>query len=453
MLKKYEYYYKKNYNTIVYSEFIEEIDYLRAILNFNNHTAETENLFNNFFIKYKISNKIIEMQEKLAWFYYREGIYSKSIILYENMLKNKDGNGHNLANYWLGKIYKNIGLEKEGEKYWEKILIESPLSYYSNLVLNYSDNNFNKFVLSNRKKLNQKLNVKNFDKIINNNKIPNYIRFFIKYRLYNLALYELFYLYKRNNRNIDHNLKLALSKLFYLDEKSEKYAHAIFHRDMGGADYPENDSLEIWQLAFPNMYKDDVKFASKKIKISQSLISAIMREESSFNRLAKSYSNAYGLMQLLYPTARRMRWDLRKYTGLNFTSSWMLFNSRYNISLGTTYLKLLEKEFKGNKISMIASYNAGEKNVAKWRKKYQELSEDEFVESIPINQTKNYVKKVLKAHYIYNYIYDFSNDSNYISLEEINLPNIKNQKKKKGVRAQNIELIQKKEKKSKGSKY
>jgi soluble lytic murein transglycosylase-like protein len=158
-------------------------------------------------------------------------------------------------------------------------------------------------------------------------------------------------------------------------------------------------------------------------------------------------------MQLLYPTARRMRWDLRKYTGLNFTSSWMLFNSRYNISLGTTYLKLLEKEFKGNKISMIASYNAGEKNVAKWRKKYQELSEDEFVESIPINQTKNYVKKVLKAHYIYNYIYDFSNDSNYISLEEINLPNIKNQKKKKGVRAQNIELIQKKEKKSKGSKY
>ncbi len=418
MLKKYEAYYKKTYSLISHSEYIEEIDYLRAMLNFNNHKLETEKLFHNFFKKYKISNKILEMQEKLAWFYYREGLYSKSIPLYEIISKNQNYKKRDLAYYWLGKIYKKIGLNKKGEAYWQKILINSPLTYYSNLVLNYSNNSFNKVTLSNRKQLNKKLNVRNFQKIIKNDEIPNYIRFFIKYRFYNIARYELFYLYKRNNRKLNHNLKLAMAKLSYLNEKSIKYAHAIFHRDMGGADYPENDSLEIWQLAFPNMYKNDVLFASKTIKIPKSLIYAIIREESSFNRLAKSYSNAYGLMQLLYPTARRLRWSLKAYTRLNFNRSWKLFNSRYNISLGTTYLKFLDKEFNGNKISMIASYNAGERNVRKWRKKYKNMSEDEFVESIPINQTKHYVKKVLKSYYIYKYIYNFKTELNYIPIKK-----------------------------------
>jgi len=420
LLKKYEYYYKKNYNIFADSKYIEEIDYLRAILNFNNHKPKTEKLFYDFFDKHKASNRILEMEEKLAWFYYREGIYSKAIPLYEKISKSKNYKKRDLAYYWLGKIYKKIGLNRKGEDYWNKILLNSPLTYYSNLVLNYSDNNFDKMILSERKKLNIKLNVKNFNKIVINKEIPPYIRFFIKYKLYNIARYELFYLYKKNNRKIDHNLKLALSKLFYLNKKSIRYAHAIFHRDMGGADYPENDSLEIWQLAFPNMFKNDVKFASKKIKIPESLIYAIIREESSFNRLAKSYSNAYGLMQLLYPTARRLKWRLKAYTRLNFNHSWKLFNSRYNISLGTTYLKFLDKEFKGNKISMIASYNAGERNISRWRKKNKNLSEDEFVESIPINQTRDYVKKVLKSYYVYKYLYEFESDENYIPLEKEN---------------------------------
>ncbi len=431
MLKKYETYYKKNYNLMAHTEYIEEIDYLRAMLNFNNHIPETEKLFHDFFKKYKISNRITEMQEKLAWFYYREGILSKAIPLYKEISKNKDYKKRDMAYYWLGKIYKKTGLNKKGEAYWNKILLNSPLTYYSNLVLNYSDDSFSKVTLSNRKALNKKINVKDFKKIIKNEEIPDYIRFLIKYRFYNIARYELFYLYKRNNRKLNHNLKLAMAKLFYLNEKSIKYAHAIFHRDMGGADYPENDSLEIWQLAFPNRYKQDVLFASKHIKISKSLIYAIIREESSFNRLAKSYSNAYGLMQLLYPTARRLRWSLKAYTRLNFNRSWKLFNSRYNISLGTTYLKFLDKEFKGNKISMIASYNAGERNVSRWRKKYKNLSEDEFVESIPINQTKHYVKKVLKSYYIYKYIYDFSDDLNYLPVKKIKSHKKRKKRRKK----------------------
>ncbi|MEI6704889.1 MAG: transglycosylase SLT domain-containing protein, partial [Deltaproteobacteria bacterium] len=77
----------------------------------------------------------------------------------------------------------------------------------------------------------------------------------------------------------------------------------------------------------------------------------------------------------------------------------------YNIRLGTRHLRDLMKEYDGDVVHVAAAYNAGATALERWRKNMKGLKKDEFIESIPYQETRDYVKKVYASAAIYRQLY------------------------------------------------
>jgi soluble lytic murein transglycosylase len=143
-------------------------------------------------------------------------------------------------------------------------------------------------------------------------------------------------------------------------------------------------------IAYPTPYREFVEDAYQTFGVDKNLIWAIMRQESLFDPWAISPSGAKGLMQLMDFTAREVS---QRYRIPN-----SVFSPRENILLGTAYLREMIELWKGDWIKAIASYNAGPNRV---RGFIQHADPYVFIETIPISETRNYVKRVLENYYIY----------------------------------------------------
>lgn len=146
------------------------------------------------------------------------------------------------------------------------------------------------------------------------------------------------------------------------------------------------------------------KYMPKSISVEEPFALSIIRQESVFNPHALSSAKAMGLMQLIPPTASRMA----KSMGVAYNQKKLLSNPEYNISLGSYYLNSLVENFDGSYILAIASYNAGPGNARKWNKKYLDPRQMDniddvldWMESIPFNETRNYVQRVLENIQVY----------------------------------------------------
>lgn len=122
------------------------------------------------------------------------------------------------------------------------------------------------------------------------------------------------------------------------------------------------------------------------------LVSALMKVESGFNEKIVSPAGAIGLMQLMPSTARKVHEEFFPHFAF---SAERLFDPAANIVYGVRYLEKLERLFPHDPVSWIASYNAGEEAVERWKEKRGNLPLDEFIESVPYKETNFYVKKVL----------------------------------------------------------
>ncbi len=148
---------------------------------------------------------------------------------------------------------------------------------------------------------------------------------------------------------------------------------------------------EIYNLvAYPTPYKEFVEEASQRFGLDKNLVWAVMRQESLFDPEAVSPSNAKGLMQLMDFTAREM--------SIKFGIPNNIFSPRENILMGTAYLREMLDLWNGDLIRAIASYNAGPNRVKTF---IQHKDSYVFIETIPIAETRNYVKQVLNNYYIY----------------------------------------------------
>ncbi|AAC07629.1 transglycosylase SLT domain-containing protein [Aquifex aeolicus] len=150
---------------------------------------------------------------------------------------------------------------------------------------------------------------------------------------------------------------------------------------------------EIYRVvSHPTPYENLVFEAAQKFEVPVPLIYAVMRQESLFDPYAVSSSGAKGLMQLIDSTAR---WKAKR-LGLKIRS---VFDPETNITLGTAYLAFLMDYWNGDLIRVIASYNAGHGAVSRWKRYEDDFL---FIELIPYNETRNYVKRVLYNYYVYS---------------------------------------------------
>jgi soluble lytic murein transglycosylase len=163
----------------------------------------------------------------------------------------------------------------------------------------------------------------------------------------------------------------------------------------------ESAPLQFWQMLFPLPYKEDVVHNAKERGLDPYSVAALIRQETEFNPDAHSSANAYGLMQLILPTGRTMG----KVTGIPVTSSKTLLNPSVSITLGTEYLRSQLNNWDGDWTRTLAAYNAGPGRVREWLSQSNFREPAEFVESIPFNETREYVQAVLRNAEMYRTIY------------------------------------------------
>lgn len=165
--------------------------------------------------------------------------------------------------------------------------------------------------------------------------------------------------------------------------------------------WPAGQWVQAWQIAFPQPHLAIVQREAKQNHLPESLIYAVMREESEFDQNAVSHANAYGLMQLIVPTAR----SYAKPLGLPYDTR-SLRRPQVNIALGARALASLTRRFAGNPLLAIPGYNAGPGRPARWLKERPHYDFDVWVESIPFRETRRYTKRVLASRAAYAALYE-----------------------------------------------
>jgi soluble lytic murein transglycosylase len=165
-------------------------------------------------------------------------------------------------------------------------------------------------------------------------------------------------------------------------------------------DYPSYEFSELpremWDLLFPQSYWKLVQRQARANKLDPYLVMGLIRQESAFNARATSSADAHGLMQVLPKTASRSKRPSRiRSTGAR------LYNPTYNVRFGCSYLRSLLEDFDGQPEMALAAYNAGDFRVREWLKGNSFRDSSEFLEAIPIRDTRAYVESVLRDAAIY----------------------------------------------------
>jgi soluble lytic murein transglycosylase len=164
--------------------------------------------------------------------------------------------------------------------------------------------------------------------------------------------------------------------------------------------WPVGEWTQAWELAFPRPFEENVRREAARSGIAESLAYAVMREESAFDPEAESPAQAYGLMQLIVPTAKLVAAP----NGLQYDAQ-ALQRPALNIRLGCELLARLERRFK-TPLLAIPAYNAGPGRPVRWLNERPEADFDVWVELIPLIETRRYTKRVLASRAAYTWLYD-----------------------------------------------
>ena len=149
---------------------------------------------------------------------------------------------------------------------------------------------------------------------------------------------------------------------------------------------------------YPMPFKQDVLAAAQEVGLDPAYMYGLIRQESRFIVAAKSNVGAAGLMQVMPATAA---WTARKLS-ISYHPD-LIAERSTNLRIGAGYLKLVLDDFQGTQALAAAAYNAGPSRSRRWREGIR-LDAAAWVENIPFNETRDYVKKVLANAVVYAHL-------------------------------------------------
>jgi len=167
----------------------------------------------------------------------------------------------------------------------------------------------------------------------------------------------------------------------------------------GGEELPD----PLWRIMYPILFEARLREEAAEVGLDPALVAALIWQESTFDAEAVSGAGARGLMQIMPPTGR----ELAKNLGLKYRID-MLHDPDRGLELGTRYLKRMIDGFGGRIDKALAAYNAGPNRVASWTRARPGQGAEEFIESIPFQETRNYVMTILANREHYRRIYGLS---------------------------------------------
>jgi soluble lytic murein transglycosylase len=188
----------------------------------------------------------------------------------------------------------------------------------------------------------------------------------------------------------------------YVRDERYHLALRIVRRHFGALTASGDPTLPraFWEVIYPFGWRNEVMEAAGRVGLDPFLVAGIVREESSYYPRAVSRAGARGLMQLMPATARPMA-DVR---GLPFDGGGLLDDPRANLEMGCAFMAGLMREFPDPRLA-IAAYNAGPRRVRDWWKARRTSDLEAFVEQIPYDETRAYVKRVMLSWSEYRRLY------------------------------------------------
>ncbi len=183
------------------------------------------------------------------------------------------------------------------------------------------------------------------------------------------------------------------------DKRLLAAAHFANHKQWYDIAVNTADRTREWRdfsLRYLTPYKNRMVQAARRYGVDLTWVYGITRQESRFMHYAKSHAGAAGLMQLMPTTAR---WAAKR-AGVNNFERKMIYDLDTNITIGTYYLSYAADVMDGNKIMATAGYNAGPSRAKKWRAD-ETLEGAIYAETIPFNETRVYVQRVMANAHMY----------------------------------------------------
>ncbi len=331
----------------------------------------------------------------------------KSVVDKNNLEKSFDSSDAKLQ-YWIAYTFLKTGNTKKANEYFHKIINSSPYSFYSIISLKelaaQNKGQSEQEILS---KLISKDSPAEFKMDVTSETLKDSLRrlaVWNKLSQERFAVLEMRYVQSMDKKDIFKDAEFSKNvstnefkefvvlNLVRLLHSQDKYiaSFKVFQDSLGANSLSLN--YRLIKYIFPLSYLKVIQKNSNDL--DPLIVISLIRQESAFNPEATSRVGAKGLMQLMPATAKRFNRKV-KVKHLNDPNT--------NVALGTKYLKQLFTKFDGNLIYTLASYNAGENRIARWKKEIFR-NEDPLatIEAIPYEETRNYVKLIYRNKFFYS---------------------------------------------------
>ena len=156
----------------------------------------------------------------------------------------------------------------------------------------------------------------------------------------------------------------------------------------------------LFRLMYPLVYGDAIRVEATARRIDPALVAGLIHQESSFNPRATSRAGAVGLMQVLPSVGA----SIAKAQGMSSYERVLLYQPDVNVRLGMAHLDAMLRQYPHLEYAL-AAYNAGGAPVRRWRQKHGTDDPELFVERIPYDETRDYVRILLRNQAMYRALY------------------------------------------------
>jgi soluble lytic murein transglycosylase len=360
-----------------------------------NDDATAAKTFERLFQKFPKGPRAERAAWKSGWWSYRSGDYTQTVRTFENAATAFPRSDYRPSFlYWSARSHGKLGSGSEAESRLKLVFTDYGNSYYGRLAgrqlpRSARGDGIGDAVPAARQSAGDRAAEP---------PTANLIRLLLTAGLYDDALNELRYAQRSGGSSPSIEATIAWA---YHQKGELRRAITLMRRA-----YPQfltaDQSLprEILQVIFPLTYWDIIRKHSAARGLDPYLVAALIAQESTFDARIRSVANAWGLMQIVPSTGRRFARTL----GIRRFTTSMLTNPEINVRMGTLYFSRLVEQFGGTYYAL-ASYNAGESRVVRWRADRPGMDEDEFIDDIPFPETQNYVKRILGTAEDYRLLY------------------------------------------------
>lgn len=336
-----------------------------------------------------------------AWSHYKAANFPEAEDAMQTLARQNDsGLDGERYSFWLGKALSAQGKVDEAKAQFEKLHKDSPLSYYGFLAQRELGQAFDKKTLLNQIAGSESRRtplalLQNFDSIYFEWLVATDERSIAKDYLGSVV----------QNLNASAQKEDVSAWVYLLNQYARIESYTSVFEKIGALEARIRQQIlqRHHHLIFPMPYHKAVLSSSARFGVSAEYIYAIMRQESAFDPKARSPMDAFGLMQLLPEVAQ----SSAQRHGILFNTEKDLFDPETSILIGTSHLKELLDRHNGKLVLAIASYNANEEAIQSWLKTRYRGNTLEFIEDIPYEETRTYIKLVLRNLYTYRL---FQND-------------------------------------------